>query len=166
MSLNKFTRIPLSSPPQSFVTIIVVACLLVSYHALGDENFPGIKKLMSEEEFIKAGLNNQTPKELDALNKWLIRYTANDAQYIKQASIAVKQEEKKDIQATIIGQFNGWNGDTLFQLSNGQVWKQRLTGTWKTDLQNPEIMIYKNFFGFYEMKVLNAKRKVGVKRIK
>jgi biotin carboxyl carrier protein len=44
---------------------------------------------------------------------------------------APKQQEEKQQEKTpdkvvshIVGEFNGWNGNTVFKLANGQVWKQ------------------------------------------
>lgn len=28
------------------------------------------------------------------------------------------------VKSRIVGEFNGWSGDTLFEFDNGQIWKQ------------------------------------------
>jgi hypothetical protein len=33
-------------------------------------------------------------------------------------------QETSAIRSTIINEFNGWSGDTIFELQNGQIWKQ------------------------------------------
>lgn len=133
---------------------------------LGSENAPTVKSLMSDKEFDRCGLNKLTPDELAALNSWLIKYTANEAEIVKKSSKAVKDSEDKIIRSRISGKFYGWKKGAIFQLENGQVWEQRNTTLWKTNMDNPEVVIRKNLIGNYDMEVVDAKRKIGVTRIK
>lgn len=146
----------------------LVSCVFVLYSSsvLGDEKFPGIKKLMSKQEFFEAGLDKQSEEELEALNRWLIRYTARDAEMVKVNVKAVKDEAKKEIRSRIAGDFVGWDGETIFKLENGQVWKQRIKGNWNVEMENPEVLIKRNLFGFYEMIIVEKKKRIGVKRVK
>lgn len=145
--------------------LFIGICCLFSMSAIAAKDFPGIEKLMTEEEFAQSGLARQTPEELAALNAWLIKYTAHDAEAVRNSTKQVKKESKKSIHSSIDGQFNGWSGKTIFRLKNGQVWKQRLDGHWRTNLQSPKVTIKRNFFGFYEMRLDDSTRKIGVKRI-
>ena len=43
---------------------------------LADDAFPGIKKLMAEDAFKRAGLDKLSDIELEQLDRWLIGYTA------------------------------------------------------------------------------------------
>ena len=45
-----------------------------------DPGFPGIEKLMTPGEYRAAGIDRLTPAQREALNQWLIRYTAGDSQ--------------------------------------------------------------------------------------
>ncbi len=130
-----------------------------------NKEFPGIKTLMSAQEWQAAGLTKLSDSELDALNAWLIRYTARDASILRNQVTQIKEEADKDIHSNIDGKFSGWSGKTRFRLKNGQVWQQRHNGRWKTELVDPEVIITRNFFGFYEMKVKVADRSIGVKRL-
>ena len=144
--------------------------LLVCAHAIGateEHDFPGVRGLMSEQQFENAGLRKLSPEEINALNEWLIEYTANDAAVVGSQSMAVKkaaQEEK--IEAKIAGEFDGWTGKTVFRLDNGQVWKQRLRGRYDANAENADVVIEKNWMGFYRLTVVSSGRSVGVKRIK
>ena len=48
---------------------------------------------------------------------------------------------------------------------NGDVWEQRQSGTYITNLESPEVIIRKHRFG-YTMEVPAVNKKVHVKRIK
>lgn len=56
--------------------------------------------------------------------------------------------EPKRIESQIVGTFNGWHGNTLFKLANGQVWQQTDTGTYDSNLQNPPVVIKRLGFGY------------------
>ncbi|MGH1372235.1 MAG: hypothetical protein ACRBBW_09390 [Cellvibrionaceae bacterium] len=138
---------------------------LLTLHANADSTFPGIKTLMTTEEASLTGINDLTEQQISALNQWLIRYTANEADLI-QKTREVKEESFKPITGKIAGKFRGWNGKTKFKLENGQIWQQRYNNKWTTNLDSPEISITRNTLGFFDMKVLASDRIIGVKRIK
>ncbi|TQV84097.1 hypothetical protein FKG94_05375 [Exilibacterium tricleocarpae] len=142
----------------------LLACLALVTHAT--EKFPGIKEIMSAADFEAAGLGKLSAEELAALDRWLIRYTANDAETIRREVEEVKVESDKDIRSRIEGAFSGWDGKTVFRLQNGQVWQQRLQGRWRTKLVDPEVIISRNIFGFYELEIVEKGRSIGVKRLR
>lgn len=146
---------------------VFILMLLITNVSVGQEkeSFPGVKKLMSEQEFRSSGLEQLTEEEIDALNNWLLRYTAGDAKLLSD-NRAVKEEEGKERKTNIKGQFTGWRGNTRFYLANGEVWEQRQHGVWKANLVDPEITIYKNIFGNFNLKVVQTGRLIGVRRVK
>ena len=76
-------------------------------------------------------------------------------------------KELKKIQSRYVGEFTGWDGDTEFQLENGQVWKQIRSGrlAWRAD--SPMITIdRKGFMGAYRLSVEGINKKVIVRRLK
>jgi len=132
------------------------------------EDFPGLERLMTVEQFRRTGLPKLSDSELEALNEWLIEYTAGDAEVLQGSSAAVREAEKNiEIDSRISGDFTGWDGDTIFSLDNGQVWQQRLSGRYPyRGPANPAVRISKNFLGFYKMTVLESGKSVGVKRLR
>jgi hypothetical protein len=65
----------------------------------------------------------------------------------------------------INGEFTGWDGDTIFELTNGQIWKQVGYAFLFHYAFMPEVKItYNN--GMFEMEVDNVQVKVQVNRIK
>lgn len=130
---------------------------------------PDVRELMSPEEFDAAGLERLSPPELEALNRWLLRYTARQGSDLGQHREIVEEEvrkfEEEGLRTRIVGEFNGWSGDTVFRLENGQVWKQRLPGRWHYRAHAPEVELRKNFMGFWMLRVLATDRAVGVTRV-
>ena len=68
-------------------------------------------------------------------------------------------------EAEIVGPFSGWNGKTVFTLSNGQVWRQRNGSDYRHTAQGQTVAVKKNFMGYWTLTVLSSGRTVGVRRI-
>lgn len=126
--------------------------------------FSGLRDMMTEEEFVGAGLDKLSPENLASLDAWIAAYSAGEAQQARQAVIE-EQTPPKLIESRIKGEFLGWRGKTVFELENGQVWEQRVDGIYSANLTNPRVRITANFLGFYNMEVLDTGKKIGVKRV-
>lgn len=146
---------------------LIALCLALSCPVLADTSaFPGIKKLMTEEEFSSAGLEKLSPEEREALNTWLITYTAFEAPEMRRSNKEVKQAEADhEVHANIVGEFKGWSGKTVFKLDNGQVWRQRLDGRFSYRGDDKAVIIKKNFVGYYKMTHVASGSAVGVTRL-
>ena len=75
-----------------------------------------------------------------------------------------KKQQLPSIHTRIKGEFNGWSGQTLFVLENGQRWRQRVSGVYRHRAQSPAVTIIKGRFGYYLI-VDKTKRRIGVKRV-
>ena len=69
------------------------------------------------------------------------------------------------IESTIDGEFEGWEGDTIFKLTNGQIWQQTSFSFHYHYAYMPEVTIYKASAG-YKMMVDGISETIYVKRIK
>ena len=128
--------------------------------------FPGVEALMTPEEYRAAGLEKLTAAERQALNAFLIRYTAEESQVLLTTDAEVKKAvEQQEIVSVIKEPFEGWSGDTVFRLENGQVWQQRQRGNYRHSGTSPEVRITKNFMGFYKMELIESGKAVAVKRL-
>lgn len=73
------------------------------------------------------------------------------------------------LEARLVGDFDGWSGNTVFRLDNGQVWQQ--TKNYIPDykprdpVSQPRVTISRGFMGSYNLQVEGVKRIVQVKRI-
>ena len=69
------------------------------------------------------------------------------------------------IESTIVGDIEGWDGDTIFKLDNGQIWQQAAYDYTYFYEYRPDITIYQTTSG-WRMKVEDETETVLVKRIK
>ena len=154
---------------KSLLGTAICASALLAGNSYASDDFPGVKKLMDENEFKQSGLDKLSETEIKALNKWLIKYTAQDSSLIRQNVKAVQEESKTEIRSRIKGTFKGWKGNTKFYLENGQVWQQRnqKSGTrWVANMENPEVLIRTNFFGLQVLTIVDKDKSTKVKRIR
>lgn len=70
------------------------------------------------------------------------------------------------IKSQIDGTFEGWTGDTIFPLTNGQIWQQSSYAYTYHYAYRPEVLIYSSGGLQYKMKVDGVSATVAVKRIK
>jgi len=132
-----------------------------------------LEEAMSDTEFESAGLHRLAPAELEFLNRWLERGDARAAPN-GEADFGVEQlpavpidpeEDAPSIRTRIDGAFRGWEGRTVFRLANGQVWQQRLSGSYRYSADAPEVILERGRFGYY-LKVVATGRQISVKRLK
>jgi len=127
------------------------------------KDFPGIEKLMTAEEFARIGLDKLTPEQVQALDAWLVRYTAGEAYVVQTTSEEVRAAVPEfRLEARIVPPFTGWSGQTLFRLDNGQVWRQRIKGRYMFSEEDTRVVITRNLLGFYVMTLVSTGRAVGV----
>ena len=150
------------------VPALLATGLLAQFPALAaqpatDREFPGIQRLMSSGEFAAAGLDRLTDAELAALDAWLLRYTAGEAEMLQRTNAEVREAaETVQITSRLQAPFAGWDGNTLLRLENGQVWRQRQPGRYRHTGDDLEVTIRRNFFGFHVLTVTSTGRSVGV----
>ena len=153
---------------SGYASLAVAIAWLLASPAFA-ESHPDVRALMTADEFKDAGLERLSPSELEALNRWLAHYSARQVSELRPHSEFVKEEarkvEQEGIRTRIAGEFNGWDGHTVFRLENGQVWKQRQPGKWHYEASAPEVELSKNVMGYWMLRVLGADRSIGVTRI-
>jgi hypothetical protein len=79
-------------------------------------------------------------------------------------SVAVKPANVV-VDSAIVGNFDGWDGDTMFDLANGQVWQQSQPGIATAVAVRPRALIYGSI-GSYKMQVEGVDGNVGVERLR
>jgi hypothetical protein len=78
---------------------------------------------------------------------------------------AVVGTGRSPIESRIDGTFEGWDGETIFKLKNGQIWQQASYSYHYHYAYQPKVLIYKSSGG-WKMKVGNIKQSITVKQIK
>ena len=69
------------------------------------------------------------------------------------------------VESSIDGEFNGWEGETVVQLMNGQIWQQTDFYYWFYYAYMPKVLIYRSGAG-WKMHVNGVDHDVEVKRLK
>jgi hypothetical protein len=69
------------------------------------------------------------------------------------------------IESRIDGAFNGWDGETIFKLVNGQIWQQATYAYTYSYKYMPRVMIFRTSGG-HEMQVEGMDRRITVVRIR
>ena len=135
----------------------------------------GLEDAMSPAEFERAGLDKLSAAELDYLNAYLglvapppsvsAPTAVREAAPPKQEAPRQAARSGQPIKSRIRGEFRGWEGGTRFVLENGQIWQQRVAGTYRHRASNPPVTIAKGRFGHY-LTLDASGRRVGVKRVR
>ena len=84
---------------------------------------------------------------------------------VKQPKAAVA-EESNSISSTIAGKFDGWSGNELIKLSNGQVWRV-IDGSSAvlSTMTNPKVKVERNFIGTFFLKIDGTNNSPKVRRV-
>ncbi len=111
-----------------------------------------------------------TPKQIMPRTGTIVAHEAPSTVLVPQDTFGLERkiirESADSIVSTIVGEFKGWRGKTLFNLANGQVWKQSNSGTFVYQAFDPEVTISRGAFGAYYLKVTGKNKTVLVRRIK
>lgn len=121
-----------------------------------------VKQLMTVSEFKACGLDKLSEEELSRLDSWLQSYTARVAEVFTKSTLSYTPDV---IESRIEGDFEGWEGETIFKLDNGQIWQQSSYAYTYHYAYRPEVLIYKTSGG-YKMKVEGVDDTVYVRRLK
>jgi hypothetical protein len=164
-------------------TLFVLLCLLASTSHLAADGFSSLEEQMTGQEFTAAGLDKLTPGELDALNAWIRSHSLGTLATAKTDLTESKPrptvaggdlrglpsddgEDDSPIRSAIVGDFNGWDGQTIFKLDNGMIWVQDDRDKFYVrDIENPVAVIERGMFGTWHLHVEGFRDNCKVKRI-
>lgn len=118
---------------------------------------------MSADEFTKTGLSKLTAQEIAALDAWLHKYTLEIASAV--TANAAPQPKDGVIETQIDGTFTGWTGETVWKMTNGQIWQQAAYAYHYHYAYRPKVLIYRSNGG-WKMKVDGEDDEVSVKLIR
>ena len=117
-----------------------------------------LRSLMSPEELSAAGLGKLSPGEINSLDRWISRF-AFDLLRPSQEGCSPPVESKID------GEFEGWSGDTIFKLTNGQIWKQASYSYTYSYKYMPDVLIFASS-GSCKMQVEGMGKTIEVKQLR
>jgi hypothetical protein len=88
-----------------------------------------------------------------------------EAEFGLERSRTAKAGRADSIRSRIPGEFLGWEGDTIFELENGQVWRQTDSTRVGMRRMNPEVEISRGILGGFFLSVDGLNRRVRVERV-
>ncbi len=163
--------------------IPVLFCLLLcSISVLAQKGFSSVEERMTGQEFTASGLHKLSDEELAALNSWLRNHSvatlentaarsggsagADYDAFADRRGFEGSHTDTNTIVSRLVGDFDGWDGDTIFTLENGMIWKQNETDTLSTrTLVNPVVTIKSGFFDTWRLSVEDYNKSLKVVRI-
>lgn len=149
--------------------ITLFTLLLLSYSSIFAAG--NIFDTMDEKTAVTTGIKKLSVKEQNALLAWL---ESSKKQIIEKEkkknmgfSTVFNDKDRDTITSSIVGEFNGWQGNTTFTLANGQVWKQTERTTFYVPKRtDPNITIKPKMMGSWSLFLDGYNRGVKVRRIK
>ena len=155
--------------------LLLLLLLLATSGAASAADPPNVKTLMTPEDFSESGLDKLSAAELEHLSEWVERYRegAVVGPVVKKKPSEMNEEEKSEYQkemdaeivAKVVPAFTGWSGKTVFRLDNGQIWQQRMPGTFRYEGGESTVILTRNLLGRYVMTHEASDRSIGVKRV-
>ena len=173
---------------------VVAMTVAFSGVAFAQDSDAPIEERMSTAERQATGINKLTADELAALNAWLSRQQAEVVEReVAEATQAIEaqqqqREESQDrrglreriadvfagddndsdtITSRLVGTFDGWDGETVFELENGMVWRQAETNLYTVRATtNPEVVIRRGLFDRWRLQVKGYNKRLTVERVK
>ena len=103
----------------------------------------------SQEKVIEAEVERRVAKEL-ATRKQPAKAAVNTGPF----------------EATLVGDFTGWRGKTVFRLDNGQIWRQRSSSQYRHRGSDQRVKFDKNWMGGWEMTVVSSGKSVLVSKVR
>ena len=140
----------------------ILLIFLFAGNALGAD-YPqiSINKLFTKEQKQILNLERMTPKQKEVLRRKIIdSYRAGFKKGWEQG-----RRNNSVIETQIDGAFQGWEGETIVKLINGQIWQQSSYHYEYHYAYMPEVLIYRSGVGF-KMVVDGTSEAVGVTRLK
>jgi hypothetical protein len=154
------------------VIIFLTGVIYGNTLSFGDLNLKMLE-VMTPSEYLNSGLKKLTPVELKNLDKWLNRYTnkiidvvtKEEPRSITKSHAVPSTKSDGVIESKIEGDFEGWEGETIFKLDNGQIWQQSSYAYTYHYAYRPDVIIYK-VGSVYKMKVEGVDSTIYVRRLK
>jgi len=146
---------------------VVVFCLLGLIPASAQDI--SLEQVLTKEEFATLGVSNMSPPQRAALSKLLGR-TYRQGFLVGQSKVSTANSvigppTRSAVETQIDGEFNGWEGETIVKLMNGQIWEQTEYHYEYLYAFMPKVLIYSSD-GTYKMMVVGASRAVGVRQLR
>lgn len=99
-------------------------------------------QVMTPDEMKAAGIAGLSPAQRQELDRWLNSYTSLLVSARKRSG-----ECDPAIETKVDGEFEGWKGETIYKLMNGQIWQQASYHYHYHYAYAPDVTIYSSSAG-------------------
>jgi len=144
---------------------------LAGFATLGAQGSPTpaitVKGLMGVQDFKDCGLEKLSPEELRRLDVWVTNYTGRVIQVLSGSGPGDKSPTPTAtvVESRIDGEFQGWDGETIFKLQNGQIWQQSAYAYTYHYAYAPKVTIFRSG-GLQKMQVDGVRGTIYVTRLR
>jgi hypothetical protein len=148
-----------------------IALLSFAYGMAIAADYPAVplESLMTKGAQEAIGVSSMTPSQREALRRTLIDNFAAGFEKGKEVGLKAIARARAGspsvIESKIDGEFEGWQGETIVKLVNGQIWQQAEYRYEYHYAFMPDVLIYRSGGG-YKMKVKGTDEAVGVLQLK
>jgi hypothetical protein len=125
-----------------------------------ENNIDDLKGQVEELESKLSSLEDEKEELQDKLSE--VKHFDEDGFSTSSSGVSYTGDALK---TNIDGAFNGWEGDTIFQMMDGSIWKQSSYDYTYHYAYNPEVLIYRKNGG-YHMRVKGVDDEIMVTRLK
>jgi hypothetical protein len=154
------------------VLLIAAAALVIAPKTfVTAEEFVSLDQMLSKDQQDKLGVTAMRPDQRETLRQALIGLFQRGYQVGRSDGLLVARKPasgltpQRVVESQIDGDFNGWEGETIVKLMNGQIWQQTEYHYEYHYAYMPNVLVYPSGEG-YKMKVDGTDEAVGVQRLK
>lgn len=151
---------------RCFLTSLILLSTMIA-HAADYPSIP-IDKLLTKTQIDDLNVVGMTATQKETLRRAIIdSFLAGLEEGKKEGFKAASRANSipNVIESQIDGDFEGWEGETIVKLTNGQIWQQNEYHYEYHYAFMPEVLIYRSGGG-YKMKVAGTDQAIGVVRLK
>jgi hypothetical protein len=109
--------------------------------APADDRPARITCLMSPRDIEATGIRTLSSDQIEALSAWLESYRVDAQRLALLEYIEGDAIREAVLESRIDGEFDGWEGETVFRLENGQIWQQTSPSARYHYSRNPRVTI-------------------------
>jgi hypothetical protein len=137
---------------------------LVQCSATGAQDIR-LEQLLTKDEQAKLGIAGMSPESKAGMRDALVRMYQQGYRAGQTANRPAAVPAPSVIETQVEDEFNGWEGETIVKLMNGQIWQQTEYHYEYHYAYMPKVLVYPSGGGF-KMKVEGTSQAVGVQRLR
>ncbi len=127
------------------------------------EHAARVTSLMSPCDIEATGIRSLSAEQIDALSAWVDSYRVAAQRLALLEYIEGDVVAEASVESRVDGDFDGWEGETVFRLQNGQIWQQTSPSARYHYSRSPRVTITS---APHRMRVEGMKYEIAVRRLR